>query len=184
MKPMLLLLLSCVAFAQTPAFEVEDVHPSKPGTGQSGAPVAGGGFELRGMTLVDLIRFSYGVDDDMIVGGPAWLGSEKFDVYAKAPKGTSDDNARVMLRALLADRFKLVYHIEPKPRPAFVLTVGKKSLLKPAESSEDGECEPKVDPPWITFTCKSLTMTAFAEKIHQWAGGYVTHPAVDQTGLK
>jgi uncharacterized protein (TIGR03435 family) len=27
-------------------------------------------------------------------------------------------------------------------------------------------------------------MASFTEKIHQWANGYVTHPAVDQTGLK
>ena len=183
MKSILLLLLSCVAFAQTPAFEVEDVHVSKPGAPQSGAPLPGGGFELHSFTLVDLIRFAYGVDDDMIVGGPDWLGSEKFDIFAKAPKGTSDDKARVMLRGTLADRFKLVYHVENKPRAAYALTVGKKLLIKPGDS-EDGECEPKVDPPWITFTCKSLTMASFAEKIHQWANGYVTHPAVDQTELK
>jgi uncharacterized protein (TIGR03435 family) len=184
MKPALLLLLSCVALAQTPGFELADVHVSKPGATPTGAPFPGGGFELHGFTIVDLIRFAYGVDDDMVVGGPGWLGTERFDVIAKAPRGTSDDKARVMLRDLLADRFKLTYHIENKPRPAFVMTVAKKSVLKPGDGSEDGECEPKVDQPWITFVCKNLTMAAFAERIHQWAGAYVTHPVVDQTGLK
>jgi uncharacterized protein (TIGR03435 family) len=184
MKSALLLLVSCAAFAQTPAFEAADVHVSKPGATLTGAPLPGGGFELRGFTMVDLIRFAFGVDDDMIVGGPSWLGTERFDVIAKAPRGTSDDKARVMLRALLADRFKLVFHIEDKPRPAFVLTVAKKSLLKPGDGSEDGECEPKMDQPWLTFVCKNLTMATFAERIHQWAGGYVNHPVVDQTGLK
>ena len=183
MKPALLLLLSCAAFAQTPAFEVADVHVSK-STSPTGAPFPGGGFELHGFTMVDLIRFAFGVDDDMVVGGPTWLGTERFDVIAKAPRGTSDDKSKVMLRALLADRFKLVFHNEDKPRPAFVLTVGKKLVMKPAEGSEDADCQPKMDFPWLTFVCKNLTMAEFAEKIHQWAGAYVTHPVVDQTGLK
>src|ERR1700722_7322607 len=132
MKSALLLLLSCATFAQTPTFEYADVHASKPGATPRGAPLPGGGFELHGFTMVDLIRFSYGVDDDMIVGGPSWLGPDRLDLTAKAQKGHTDDRSRVMLRDLLADRFKLTYHIENKPRQAFVMTVSKKSVLKPS----------------------------------------------------
>jgi uncharacterized protein (TIGR03435 family) len=183
MKPTLLLLVSCVAFAQTPAFEVADVHVSKPGTRQNGG-LLGGRFELHGFTMLNLIAFAYGVEEDMVVGGPAWLASDRFDVNAKGPKGTTDDSVKLMLRALLADRFKLTVHNEAKPMAAYALTLGKKVLIKEGGDGEGGDCDPKVEQPWITFTCKNLTMAQFAERVHGWAGGYLDHPVVDQTGLK
>jgi uncharacterized protein (TIGR03435 family) len=184
MKSTLLLLVSCVAFAQTPAFEVADVHVSKSGARPQGGILPGGRVELHGFTLLNLIAFAYGIDDDMVVGGPKWLDTDRFDVNAKGPKNLTDEAAKPLLQALLADRFKLTLHSEPKPAPAFALTVGKKLLIKEAAGSDDGGCEPKVDMPWISFVCKNLTMAQFAERVHQWAGGYLDHPVVDQTGLK
>jgi uncharacterized protein (TIGR03435 family) len=184
MKSTLLLLVACVAFAQTPAFEVADVHVSKPGTRPNGGLLPGGRFELRAFTMLNLITFAYGVDDDMVFGGPNWLDSDRFDVNAKGSKGTTDDSVKLMLRALLADRFKLTMHNEPKPMAAYVMTVGKKLLIKEGGDGEGGDCEPKVEQPWITFTCKNLTMAQFAERVHGWANGYLDHPVVDQTGLK
>jgi uncharacterized protein (TIGR03435 family) len=32
------------------------------------------------------------------------LSTDRFEVIAKAPKGTSDEGAKLMLRSLLADR--------------------------------------------------------------------------------
>jgi uncharacterized protein (TIGR03435 family) len=70
MKPTLLVLLSGAAFAQTPAFEVADVHVSAPGTSQDGDFLPGGRLELHGFTMLDLITYAYGVDDDLVFGGP------------------------------------------------------------------------------------------------------------------
>jgi uncharacterized protein (TIGR03435 family) len=187
MKPALLLLLSCVAFAQTPVFDVADVHPSKPGAIPQGGMLPGSGrLEFRGFSLSELIEFAYGIDDDMITGAPKWLGFDRFDVFAKGKRGSSDETVKLMLRALLADRFKLVFHTVDKPMPAFVLTVGKRVLMKEAPEGEDSNCLPSGggEDGQITVECTNLTMAAFAERFHQMAGGYLTHPVVDQTGLK
>jgi len=183
MKPTLLVLLSCAAFAQTSAFEVADVHVSAPGTGQDGDFLPGGRLELRAFTMLDLITYAYGVDGDLVFGGPPWLSTDRFEVTAKAPKGTSDESAKLMLRSLLADRFKLTIHTEDRPLPVYFLTVGKKLLIKKA-SGDDGDCQPKIERPWLTFTCKSLTMKQLAERVTQWANNYVDHPVVDRTGLQ
>lgn len=184
MKSTVLLLASCVAFAQTPQFEVADVHVSKPGSRAQGGLLPGGRVELHGFTMLNLISFVYGVDEDMVVGGPKWLDTDRFDITAKGPKNTTEESSKRMVQALLADRFKLIMHTEPEPGPAFALTAGKKLLIKEAASADDGGCEPKVEQPWITFTCKNLTMTQFADRVHQWAGGYLDHPVIDQTALK
>lgn len=186
MKIALLALFSCVAFAQK--FELADVHPSKPGTLRQGGFIPGSGrMEFQGLSLSELIQFAYGIDDDMIMGGPKWIGFNQYDVVAKGRRGSSDEIMKLMLRALLVDRFKLVFHTADKPLPAWVMTAGKKVMMKEAPEGEDSECEPKSgggDDGTIILDCKNLTMAAFAERFHQYAGGYLPHPVVDQTGLK
>lgn len=188
MKTALLALVSCVAFAQTPTFDIADVHVSKPGTLRQGGLIPGSGrLEFRGFSLSELIQFAYSLDDDRITGGPKWLGYSQFDVFAKGRRGSSDETVKLMLRALLAERFKLVFHIVDKPAPAYVMTVGKKVQMKEAPEGEDTDCQPKGgvgEDGLLTLQCTNISMPVFAERFHQYAGGYVTHPIVDQTGLK
>jgi uncharacterized protein (TIGR03435 family) len=95
-----------------------------------------GHFTAINATLKLLIRFAYGLPESRIVGGPGWLDSTKFDVEAKADealdahlKGMDGDAARLekqkMLQALLADRFKLVAHMETRELPVYGLVVAK-----------------------------------------------------------
>jgi len=120
------------------------------------------------------------------------LEFDRFDVIAKAPTSTSSENVRLMLQALLADRFKLVVHQDTRPKPAFVLTTagpGKaKGELKLKEADGSGRCPdlpsslgPGGD---IGVSCRAVTMEEFAVSLHRLAGGYLTTPVVDQTGLK
>jgi uncharacterized protein (TIGR03435 family) len=183
MKSVSLLLLSCMVFAQTPVFEVADVHVSKAGM-MTDNQFANGRLELRGFSMLHLITYAYGVDKETVIGGPEWLDKDRFDVLAQGAQATPENAAKLMLRALLADRFKLAFQTEDKPMPAYVLTVEKKSLLKEPSGSGDGGCESKADPRWLTMECENVSMAVFANRVHQWAGGYLDHPVVDRTGLK
>jgi uncharacterized protein (TIGR03435 family) len=120
-------MLPGAAFAQS--FEAADVHPSasatNPYTYMSGAVLRGERYDLRKATMLDLIRIAWEVDPDAIVGGPNWLELDRFDVSAKAPSSTAPETIKLMLRALLADRFKLALHKDTPPMPAFALTMGK-----------------------------------------------------------
>src|ERR1035438_9859643 len=94
----------------THAFEIADVHVSP----RTVTPIMRGGvihvgrYEIRAATMVDLIRTAYGIDADKVLGGPSWLETNRFDVLAKAPVDATQESAKLMLQALLADRFKLV----------------------------------------------------------------------------
>ncbi len=194
-------LLSSTAFGQlaltvsTPAFETADVHASghttNPNPFMTGGVLRGGRYDLRRATMVDLIRIAYGVDPDSVLGGPSWLETDRFDVVAKVPPETSPEAIRLMLQALLADRFKLVLHKDTKPMPAFVLTLGKgKPKLKEADGSGNTGCQPqqqKPEPgtiPYAMISCHNLTMEQFARNLRFMAGAYMTNPVVDSTGLK
>jgi len=202
----LTLLLTAPAFPQAasqaapvpatlPTFQVADVHVS-PFSSQPfmrGGDLHGDRYLMRFATMVDLIANAYGIESANVIGGPAWLDTTRFDIVATAPRTTSPDDVKLMLRALLADRFKLVVHPGTKDLPAFVLTEGKgKAKLKESDGSAPADCGPdtKAPPPtpgvpgYIWVSCHNLTSADIARNLHQMAGGYITNPAVDLTGLK
>ena len=197
-------ILSSAAYGQTPGpstsaaakptFDIADVHVSPKSTVQymSGGVLRAGRYEIRRATMLDLIRTAYGIDDaSKIQGGPSWLELDRFDIIAKAPPSATQDSARLMLEALLADRFKLVLHNDNKPMQAYVLSLGKG---KPKLAQTDGKgapgCQappnqPQPAPgsvPKPTLLCRNMTMETFAPTLRAIAGG--TMPLVDKTGLE
>src|ERR1700677_3290265 len=69
------------------SFEVASIKPRKPNT--DGINIQGavnGRFNAENVTLKELVRFSYGLNDIQIAGGPDWLNADRFDVSAK-PEG-------------------------------------------------------------------------------------------------
>jgi uncharacterized protein (TIGR03435 family) len=107
-----------VAFAQTqPAFEAASVKPTDP---KDGSVSRTSSNEFMG-SLQALIRFAYGVEDYRISGGPKWMDADKFSVVYK-PSGPQ---ANLMLRTLLADRFKLSVHTETRRLPVYSLVIAK-----------------------------------------------------------
>jgi uncharacterized protein (TIGR03435 family) len=156
-----------------------------------GGFLSGNRYVLKQGSMVDLISTSYGVAAEKVLGGPNWMEFDRFDVIAKAPPGTPSATLKLMLQALLADRFKLRVHKDTRPMDAFVLKEGKgKPKLKEADGSGAPGCQTQTPPPepgkvpQITATCRNTTMEAFAESLHQMAGGYLTSPVVDATNIK
>jgi uncharacterized protein (TIGR03435 family) len=149
-------------------------------------------FVMRQANIVDLIARAYAVDPGNILGGPSWLESGRFDIFARTPPHTSPQIANQMLRTLLADRFHLVVHTSSKPQPAYVLTVAKGGpTLTESDGSADSDCRyidppsnlPATTVPLYTFSCHNIAMETFAQDLHAWAGDYLDHPVVDATGL-
>ena len=193
-------LMFLAAFGQSAqsAFEVADVHATPRITTLVMRSVfRGGRYELRNANMVDLIRTAYGIDAENVVDGPTWLEFDRFDVIAKAPPNTSSETLNLMLRTLLADRFKLVVHNDTKPVAGFVLALGKgKHKLKEAEPSDKSGCQPQtssspitgaagqISLPLTNLSCHNITMEAFASALRGLSTGYVTNAVVDSTGLK
>ena len=81
----------------------------------------GGRFFAPNSTLRELIRVAYVVEDLQISGGPGWIDSDRFSIEATATAGVTADETRLMLRAMLADRFKLTTHTEKRDLQGFAL---------------------------------------------------------------
>jgi bla regulator protein BlaR1 len=87
----------------------------------------GGRVTATNVPLSMLIRFSYQLQDFQIVGGPDWMESNRFDVVAKAEgdiplagPGTVGP-VQLMMRSLLAERFKFAAHMEKRDMPIYAL---------------------------------------------------------------
>lgn len=185
--------------AAQPHFDLADVHPS-PFANQPNADLEwmpSGRFFVRQNTMADLIAFAWNIDDNRVLRGPSWLDFDRFDISARAPRGTSVDDFRLMLRALLADRFALTVHTDTKTLPAFVLTVSKGGLkMKPSAKTDDGtvaplSCNSPQQPqdqapgavPYNILDCKNMPITELADDLRGWGGNYLTNPVINQTGL-
>jgi bla regulator protein blaR1 len=149
------------AHAQTPApgpaqaqpqFEVASIKLNKSGDGRVMLGVQPGGrFTATNVPLRLLIRNAYQLQDFQIVGGPSWITSEHYDIVAKAEEGQGDafqspgngqpSRGQLMIRALLADRFKLAVHNEDREMPIFALVLARPDgKLGPGLTKSEIDC--------------------------------------------
>ena len=174
-------------------FDAADVHqsPHRNNIYLRGGTLVGDRFMLRDATMVDLIANAYNADPEEVTGGPAWLELDLYDLFAKAPAATPPENVRLMLRTLLADRFKLVARTAIVQQPAFLLTAGPSPTMETSDGVGEPGCQyqppptpkPGATPVPITsasFLCHNITMDSFAQELHDMLG---SKPVVNATGL-
>ena len=135
---------------KTPAYDVVSIRPHKDnGNGSRWWWPTPDGYKAINVEPAQLIREAYGVQfSDQLVGLPAWAYEETFDLEAKIDEddlpayqrlsgpGQREQSA-LMLRPLLADRFKLKVHQETKTIPVYSLVVAKSGFkLKQSQEPE------------------------------------------------
>jgi uncharacterized protein (TIGR03435 family) len=165
-----------------PSFEVATIKPSKPDTPGKGFGVRGGRFMTLNTTLMDLVDFAYSVQDKQVLGAPAWVSADKYDIAAQPdiPGTPNEKQLRSMVRKLLADRFELKFHMEKKELSAYVLTVGKTGpKLKKSEGDPNGLGGLFFQGLGV-LTVTNSDMPAFCGLMQS---AVLDRPVVDQTGL-
>jgi uncharacterized protein (TIGR03435 family) len=109
-------------------FDVASIKPEKRNIGTTFG-VGNSGASESNVTLKMVIALAWRLQEFQISGGPAWVGSDRFDIEAKAAERNADpDQLRLMLQSLLADRFQLRFHRETKESSVYALVVGKDGL--------------------------------------------------------
>ena len=203
-----LFLLSVVTFAQaSPTFEVVSIRPSSEQVTQvsAGVRIAGSQVRLGSMSLKDYIGMAYGVRPQQIAG-PDWLGQHRFDLAATIPAGGSVTQMPEMMRAMLADRFKMAMHRETKEFPVYELGLAKDGpRLQPSSAPAAPAENVGEKPPAVNVTAsgsgngvgvdlgggssfsfgnnrlevRKMTMFQFAEVLTR----FVDRPVIDRTAL-
>jgi uncharacterized protein (TIGR03435 family) len=92
---------------------------------------------------MQLIKRAWGDFSLIVESGPGWLSSDRFDVVAQYPADTAPAARDLMLRALLAERFKLSAHIVTRETPMYALMLARKdATLGPNLQPALADCAP------------------------------------------
>lgn len=133
----------CQELGKTPAFDVASITPCKPGTppnpgehmGMVRFTAPGGRFSATAIDLAYLFEWAYAIQPAQHSGGPTWMETDRYDFAAKAEGNPTDAEMKVMVQALLADRFKLRFHREQRKLAVLTISTGKTApkLFPPRE---------------------------------------------------
>ncbi len=189
-----------------PAFEVASVKLNR--SGERGAMIRfapGGRFNATNVPLKGLLEDAYHLKDSQLVGAPAWIATERYDIQAKAEDSVAEalkklppeqvrEQLNLMMRALFVDRFKLASHQETRELPVYALVAAKggaklkETALTAAELAPPNPDGPPVSGrkgPWINMGRGELKGTAIdLALLSDVLSRQVGRVVLDKTGLK
>ena len=202
--PLAVLLATTATKAQLPiTFDVASVKQNASGDLRRSTAMRGRTFTATNVSVRQLILVAYDLPSEphRLIGGPEWIGTDRFDVVASTPETAKPSDSRLMIRSLLADRFRLAVHTEVREMPIFALTLARGDgrvgpQLRPsapvdcaavAAARRGGGAAPAVgdDPPCTSFVDDGVmrgharTMATLATMLQR----PVERAVIDRTGL-
>ena len=182
MKYLILALIAPYLAAQPVApveFDVVSIKPNKSGDNHSGTHDGHGTWRATNTTVKSILIRAFGVLPEQIVGAPAWVDSDAFDIEAKAEYDSSDsETMNRRLQAMLASRFQLQIHRETRQLQTYALLVGKKGAkqMTPAVNKDGTSTNTNNG----HMEAKGITMEGLAQRLAFWLG----RVTVNETGLE
>jgi uncharacterized protein (TIGR03435 family) len=173
---------------ERPTFEVASVKPrTLPGTTLS-APQGvrpGGAFGMVDSTVARLVMYAYDLPDYEVIGGPAWVRTDRFDISARAGRDASVPDIRRMLQSLLEDRFKLHTRTEQREMTIYKLVMARgDGRLGPNIKESDDECKRLVQrPPNVPAGAVTVTGCSTVAHLARSSAHTMAAPVTDATGL-
>lgn len=158
-----------VANAGFPKYDVASIKPYKADDGRMLMRFTPDGVSLQGMPLREVVQQAFGIEQDRIIGEPAWAQSNRYDIEAKVEpenaaklKDLKFEQRSAMMLQLLVDRFHLQYHHEKRELPMYALVVAKSGLKMKATSPDQQPPPPDApkpgDPPQAKMSKHMLMM--------------------------
>ncbi len=128
--------------AGQPAFDVASIKVS---TGDpSSMTVSHGNLTVVSWGLQYIIAWAYDVPATQVIA-PNWDSLPRFDIVAKSAAPASEAQVRVMLQALLAERFKLTVHHETRETQVMAMVVRKDAASQMKPSADEGFVNMSID---------------------------------------
>jgi uncharacterized protein (TIGR03435 family) len=179
---------------QTTATRQFDVASIKVNTtGDAGwllSPPRRGVEKIVNLELRKIIASSFRTQDKLILGGPSWIDTTRYNIDAKGADDVSDVLVWEMMRSLLADRFHLKYHLETREMDVYALSIARSGHMLGDPSK--GLCGDKINA-GDGEECGAIRFPPYGVAIDNMPIGALTavlarrlqdRPVVDDTGLK
>lgn len=186
------IVIGVTASAQAPVFEVVSVKAhADDGVPESIAVQPNGDVRFTAFPLRTLITMAYRAEGiqrfDQLIGAPAWIASDRFDVVGKAgAQAMTSSQIPLALRAVLRDRFALRLHADTRDVPAYGLIVARADRrLGPQLRASTAACpapgEAAAEPDrWCGIRAAGGVIQGRSVTAAQLAGNLAGYPAVDR----
>ena len=148
-----LVIALCVASAigllaqENPSFEVASIKQNTSGDGRILIQMLPGNrVNVTGVPARQLIALAYQLQQFQLVGGPAWLANDRYDIVGKIagepkPFVPGQPNPTMLaMRSLLADRFKLKFHNETREMDVYNIVMLKPGVPGPGLKASTTDC--------------------------------------------
>jgi uncharacterized protein (TIGR03435 family) len=165
-----------------PGIVTATITPSRSEVPDRSITVRMGHLLATNFTLSDLITGAYEIHPRQLIGAPAWVDKDKFDISAtySGEGEPSPNQIQSLVRKLLAKRFKLSLHHDKKELLVYALS---KTQAEPklAKSSADPNQLPKMSFQDLgKLNVRSGSMQDFAAVMQ---AGVLDRPVLDRTGI-
>jgi uncharacterized protein (TIGR03435 family) len=170
------------ALAQHPVFEVASIKPGNPDSRLLRSIITpGGNLRAENVTLRTLIEDAYRMKPFQLTGGPRWIDQDRFEALAKGDASATPDQVRLMLQALLEDRFRLALRRETKEQTVSFLAVKNQPKMSP---SKEGTREQEMTVPQPGGTVNHVSFKGMSmERLADILARQMGHMVEDRTGL-
>jgi uncharacterized protein (TIGR03435 family) len=128
--------------------------------GPGDAYVPGTLFSATNFPLIAYIRFAFGRSQGEMLRAPSWVYDERFDIQGRATGEPTKGDMRLLVRALLAERFKLAWHTEQREDSVLALMVATPGRLGPQISPHRQDEQCGQDPKFAAIPCGSAGLVA------------------------
>jgi uncharacterized protein (TIGR03435 family) len=139
-----------------------------------------GNLTIRNMGLGPMIGWAYKISAQQVTNPEAVTGGETYDIVAKAAGPAKSDELRTMLKALLAERFKMAAHRETKEMTVYTLLEAKGGHKLKESTLSDGVGVLPVQAGKMALKGVCATL----DQLAMFLSSPLRTPVVDLTGLK
>jgi uncharacterized protein (TIGR03435 family) len=167
-------------------FEVASVKQNSGDAGFTFTPDPVDGFRRTNYPLFDgIIRYAYELQPFRVIGAPEWTRNDRFDIVAKAARPISEAERRLMVRTLLAERFRMKSHFEMRDHTVYLMKPGRTDNrlgpgLKPRPECESSPCQSGGSGRADAINIRAVTLKQFAEGMLSAVRGELVY---DETGV-
>jgi uncharacterized protein (TIGR03435 family) len=181
----------------TPKFEVTSVKPNKsPDLSKALIQfLPSGRFVATNIALIRVIAMAWNLplqSQRLTLASGVRMPDDIYDIEAIAEKGTFPPGLmtearlltmRLMLQALLEDRFKLTVRREPKEQPVYALVVGKGGPKLEKSKFQEQACG-DTGPKWLSNPVRGLHGASFSiAQVMEFVQNFTDRPLFDKTGF-
>jgi len=130
-----------------PKFSVVSVRPANPNEDRSGGGTNSDSYRADRTTIEQVLDYAFGLGyEHELVNAPSWVTNDHFDIqgkldddqvasFRKLSRDEHEEQMRLMVQSMLAERFHLTYHFETRELPVYLLEITKSGLKCPRDTT-------------------------------------------------